>query len=99
MSGRFTPDDLRRVARLARLALTEDEERLFARQLDTFLAFADQVQGIDTEDVPPMSHPAGGAAAMRDDHPEPSLPRDIALAAAPDADRTAGLFKVPRVIG
>lgn len=99
MSGRFTSDDLRRVAELARLALTADEEALFARQLDAFLIYADQVQQLDTREVPPLSHPGGDTGSLRADEPAPSLPREAALAAAPDADRTAGLFKVPRVIG
>ena len=45
-----------------------------------------------------MSH-AGDASALRDDEVQPCLPREASLAAAPDADVAAGLFKVPRVLG
>ena len=94
----FTHADVERVAHLARVELTRDEKDLFARQLADILAYAEQIQRVDTEGVPPTSH-AGDAAMMRDDDVRPSLPREASLAAAPDADVAAGLFKVPRVLG
>ncbi len=94
----FTHADVERVARLARLELTADEKELFARQLAGILAYAEQIQRVPTDGVPPTSH-AGDAAMMRDDEVRPSLPRDASLASAPDADLDAGLFKVPRVLG
>lgn len=94
----FTHADVDRVAHLARLELTHEEKDLFARQLADILAYAEQIQRVDTEGVPPTSH-AGDAAMMRDDEVRPSLPRETSLAAAPDADVAAGLFKVPRVLG
>lgn len=94
----FTRTDVERVAHLARLELTDDEKDLFARQLAEILAYAEQIQRVPTEGVPPTSH-AGDEAMMRDDEVRPSLPREASLAAAPDADVTAGLFKVPRVLG
>jgi aspartyl-tRNA(Asn)/glutamyl-tRNA(Gln) amidotransferase subunit C len=94
----FTRADVERVAHLARLELTDDEKDLFARQLAEILAYAEQIQRVPTEGVPPTSH-AGDAAMMRDDEVRPSLPREASLAAAPDADVSAGLFKVPRVLG
>ena len=94
----FTHADVERVAHLARLELTHEEKDLFARQLAEILAYAEQIQRVDTEGVPPTSH-AGDAAMMRDDDVQPSLPREASLAAGPDADVAAGLFKVPRVLG
>ena len=94
----FTRTDVERVAHLARLELTDDEKDLFARQLAGILAYAEQIQRVATEGVPPTSH-AGEAAMMRDDEIRPSLPREASLAAAPDGDVGAGLFKVPRVLG
>ncbi|PYQ20428.1 MAG: Asp-tRNA(Asn)/Glu-tRNA(Gln) amidotransferase GatCAB subunit C [Acidobacteria bacterium] len=84
------------VARLAHLSLTDEERQTFARQLDEVLAYAESIQALDTRDVEPMSH-AGGSEVLRDDTPLPELPREQALAAAPDAD--GGLYRVPRVIG
>lgn len=95
----FTPDDVDRIAELARLALTADERTLFTRQLADILAYAEQVQEVDTTAVAPTSHPFAVAESLRDDQERPGLPREEALAAAPDADRAAGLFKVPRVLG
>lgn len=99
MPPAFSPDDVARIAHLARLALTSDELQLFARQLAGILAYAEQLQEIDTNGVPPTSHPLALTAALREDEVRPSLPRDEALAAAPEADTAAGLFKVPRVLG
>ena len=94
----FTHADVERVAHLARLELTHEEKDLFARQLAEILDYAEQIQRVDTEGVPPTSH-AGNAAMMREDDVQPSLPREASLAAGPDADVAAGLFKVPRVLG
>jgi aspartyl-tRNA(Asn)/glutamyl-tRNA(Gln) amidotransferase subunit C len=98
MSNTFAPSEVERVARLARLELTADEKDLFARQLADILAYAEQIQRVPTDGVEPTSH-AGDAAALRDDVVVPSLPREESLAAAPDADPSTGLFKVPRVLG
>lgn len=88
-----------RIAALARLELTPDEVTLFAAQLTAILAYADQVQRVDTAgvQVEPAANP--GDTASRDDVPVASLNRDVQLAQAPAADRAAGLFKVPRVLG
>ena len=95
----FTPDDVDRIAELARLALSGDERALFTRQLAEILAYAEQVQQVDTTGVAPTSHAFASAESLRDDQERPGLTREDALAAGPDADRDAGLFKVPRVLG
>ena len=97
MSNTFSRGDIDRVARLARLELTADEQDLFARQLTEILAYAEQIQRVPTDGVEPTSH-AGDAAALRDDVVVPSLPREESLAAGPGADSSTGLFKVPRVL-
>src|SRR4051794_27730275 len=99
MSHSFTRDDLGRIARLARLELDSSEQELFAAQVAGILAYAEQIQRVDTTDVEPTSHAASAEGSMRPDMVRPSLPRESALAAAPEADTAAGLFKVPRVIG
>ena len=94
--ARVTIETVEHVARLARLTLTDEEGRLFARQLDEILAWAESLQALDTRDVPPMSH-ALATDAWREDVPGGCLPHDRTLAEAPDpAD---GLFRVPRIIG
>ncbi len=95
----FTVHDVRRLATLARLELAPDETDAFARQLSEILEFARQVQAVDTSSTGGENDIAmAPAAPRRADILEPSLPRDEALSNAPDADREAGLFKVPRVI-
>jgi aspartyl-tRNA(Asn)/glutamyl-tRNA(Gln) amidotransferase subunit C len=98
MPQSLTPADVRHIASLARLQLTEEEATLFVRQLGDILAFADQVRDVDTTGIAPFAH-AGSGAPLRPDRPEPCLPRDALLEHAPDANVTAGLFKVPRVLG
>lgn len=98
MSTTFSRGDVERVARLARLELSAGEKDLFARQLAEILAYSEQIQRVPTEGVEPTSH-AGDATALRDDVLRPSLPREESLAAGPGADQSAGLFKVPRVLG
>ena len=97
MSDILTSADVERIATLARLELTPDETARFAQQLTAILAYADQVQQVDTSSV---AEPAAAAdSRMRDDDLVPSLDRDVILSQAPAADRAAGLFKVPRVLG
>jgi aspartyl-tRNA(Asn)/glutamyl-tRNA(Gln) amidotransferase subunit C len=93
---RATTETVEHVAALAHLSLTPEEKEAFARQLDEVLAYAESIQSLDLAGVEPMSH-AIATGALREDDPRPSLPREQALAAAPDADE--GLFRVPRVIG
>jgi aspartyl-tRNA(Asn)/glutamyl-tRNA(Gln) amidotransferase subunit C len=99
MPGDFTRGDVERLARLARLELTEQEKALIPPQLSRFLAYAEQVQQVATTGVPPTSHPLGAAGSWREDTAQPSLSRDEALSQAPEAAPAQGLFKVPRVLG
>ena len=99
MPTTFTIADVERIATLAQLALTDDEKRLFTRQLADILAYAEQVQAVDTSGVPATAHVHATARGEREDVPRPSLSVEDAVANAPDADREAGLFRVPRVIG
>lgn len=99
VSTEFTLADVERIAQLARLALTTEEKRLFTRQLADILTYVEQLRDVDTSGVPATSHALNASRILREDDVTPSLPRDEALAAAPDGDRSAGLFKVPRVLG
>jgi aspartyl-tRNA(Asn)/glutamyl-tRNA(Gln) amidotransferase subunit C len=99
MPGDFTRADVERLARLARLDLTESEKTQLTPQLSSFLAYAEQVQQVATSGVPPTSHPLAGAGSWRDDIVVPSLARDEVLSQAPEPDLANGLFKVPRVLG
>jgi aspartyl-tRNA(Asn)/glutamyl-tRNA(Gln) amidotransferase subunit C len=98
MSGALSKAEVLRIAELARLALTPDEVELFTRQLADILGYVEQIQALDTSGVAPTSH-VRHQPIERADIPHLSLPREAALANAPDAATEAGLFKVPRVIG
>ncbi len=91
-------DDVRRIAALARLELTVEEERTFAGQLSAILEYVEQLKGLDVSSVEPMTHAlaAGDAVPLREDEVRPSLPPDAALANAPAREGTC--FKVPRII-
>ena len=99
MAAVFSRDDVAKIAALANLELDAAELDLFARQLGDILAYAAEVQQIDTTGVPPTASVVTRHAADRADVVRPCLDRDEALANAPDAALDAGLFKVPRVIG
>jgi aspartyl-tRNA(Asn)/glutamyl-tRNA(Gln) amidotransferase subunit C len=88
-------DDVLHVARLARLEIPEDEIEQVQEQLGAILEAVGKVAELDLTGVEPTSHPLDLVNELADDEPRPSLPRDDALANAPDpAD---GAFRVPAV--
>jgi aspartyl-tRNA(Asn)/glutamyl-tRNA(Gln) amidotransferase subunit C len=97
-STTLTVADVERIAALAHLELTDEEKHVFTRQLADILAYAQQLQAIDTTGVAATSH-VNAHEAERDDELKPSLPVADALSNAPDPAPRAGLFRVPRVIG
>ena len=90
-------DEVLHVARLARLELSEDELERFAEQLNAILEAVGKVAELDLADVEPTSHPLDLVNVWAEDEPRPSLPREEALANAPDA--ADGAFRVPSVGG
>jgi aspartyl-tRNA(Asn)/glutamyl-tRNA(Gln) amidotransferase subunit C len=72
------------VARLARLELTDDEVERMARELSHVLDHIEKIRELDLEGVPPTSHVVDVVGGLRADEPQPSLPRDVILAAAPE---------------
>ena len=99
MSTPLTIAEVERIAALAQLELSDDEKRTFAQQLADVLAYVEQLQDVDTTGVAATAHVDDAPRAERDDVCTPGLSTDEAVANAPDADRQAGLFRVPRVIG
>lgn len=94
---KITPDDVRHVAKLARLDVTDDEVALFAGQLAAVLEHAEDVEALDTAGVPPTAHPLPLVNVLRDDVPRDGVDRDEVLAMAPAAE--GGRFRVPRILG
>jgi aspartyl-tRNA(Asn)/glutamyl-tRNA(Gln) amidotransferase subunit C len=95
MSG-LTRADVEHVARLARLALTEEELDRFTVQLGVILENAAQVAALDTEGVAPTAHPLPLLNVFRADDVRPSLDPAEVLAMAPAAED--GRFRVPRIL-
>jgi aspartyl-tRNA(Asn)/glutamyl-tRNA(Gln) amidotransferase subunit C len=95
MSVRLTAEEVRHVAELAKLRLTESEIEQFAGQLSAILEYAERLQEVDTSSVPPTPYILPLTNVMREDVPEPSLSNDAALANAPD--RENGFFRVRAV--
>jgi len=90
------PDEVRHVASLARLALTDDEVEALAPQLNAILGYAEAVGEVAAEDVPPTVHPFSLSNVMRPDERRPSLSREAVLAAAPEVEEDR--FAVPRIL-
>ncbi len=86
-------DDVLHVAKLARLALTEDEVARLGEQLGAILEAVGKVSELELDDVPPTSHPLDLVNVWGEDEPRPSLPADDALANAPERD--GDFFRVP----
>ena len=89
-------EEVAHLARLARLAVTDDELDTFAGQLDVILQAVAQVGEVAAVDVPPTSHSVPLTNVFRDDVVVPGLTRDEALSGAPDADENR--FRVPRIL-
>ncbi len=81
------------VARLARLRLSDAEVERMAGELSGILEHVDRISKLDLEGVEPTSHVVALENVLRPDEPWPSLPRDVALAAAPEP--VDGAFRVP----
>lgn len=95
----LTPDEVRKVGVLARLALTDDEIAHLTPQLNDLLEEFVRLQSLDTADVPPTSHAVPVQAQLRPDVVTPSLPRAEVLAMGPHVDDLLGGFVVPQVLG
>jgi aspartyl-tRNA(Asn)/glutamyl-tRNA(Gln) amidotransferase subunit C len=93
---KITMRDVEHVARLSRLALTDQEKERMRRELDGILSYIDKLRALNTVDVPPTSHAVPMTNVMREDEPRPPLPQDEMLANAPE--RIGEFFRVPKII-
>jgi len=88
--------EIEHIAMLARLKLTEEEKKLFSKQIGSIIEYIDKLNELDTTDVAPTSHVLPMKNVFRDDKPRPSLPKDKVLQNAPN--RTKDFYKVPKII-
>ena len=89
-------EEVAHLARLSRLAVTEQELDQFAGQLDVILQSVARVGEVAADDIPPTSHSVPLTNVYRDDVPVPCLTQEEALSGAPDA--FDGRFRVPRIL-
>ncbi|HML35100.1 Asp-tRNA(Asn)/Glu-tRNA(Gln) amidotransferase subunit GatC [Sporomusa sphaeroides] len=88
--------DVETVALLSRLEMTPEELEAYAGQLNAILEYADILNKLDTKGVEPTAHVLPLKNVMRPDEVKPSLPRELALTNAPEAED--GYFKVPKIM-
>ncbi|MGE4579513.1 MAG: Asp-tRNA(Asn)/Glu-tRNA(Gln) amidotransferase subunit GatC [Desulfuromonadales bacterium] len=93
---KITRAEVEHVARLARLALQDEELDALTGQMDAILDYVEKLKELDTDDIVPTAHAVPMENAFREDVVRDSIGVDKALANAPEADN--GCFRVPRVI-
>ena len=92
----ITEQDVRKIAKLARLKLTDPEVKLYQGQLLKILDAVDELSKLDTKNVPPTTSVLGLANVLREDEPRPFEDREALLANAPEREGT--FYKVRKVI-
>ncbi len=92
----LSEDEVRHVARLARLAVTDAEVEALSPQLSQILGYAEQVGEVAADEVPPTTHPFALKDVTREDERRLSLSRDDLLAGAPQVEQDR--FSVPRIV-
>ena len=92
----LTPDDVQKIAHLAKLGVSDDEACAVAGDLSNILNLVEQMQQVDTADVLPMSHPLHMTQRLRPDEVSESNQRDKFQSIAPATEN--GLYLVPKVI-
>lgn len=94
--SRISEEEVKHVANLARLAVTDEEVKKFQQNLDAIITYAEQLNEIDTENIEPTSHVLDMKNVMREDVPAKGLPREEVLKNAPE--HQDGQIKVPSII-
>jgi aspartyl-tRNA(Asn)/glutamyl-tRNA(Gln) amidotransferase subunit C len=94
--SRIRPEEVREIATLSRLRLTDDEVASLTQDLDSILGYVAELATLDTASVEPMTHAVPFDCPLRVDEVRPSLPLEEALSNAPR--REASFFQVPRIV-
>jgi aspartyl-tRNA(Asn)/glutamyl-tRNA(Gln) amidotransferase subunit C len=89
-------DDVRRIAYLARIAITEEEAETVLQQLTGIFALIEKMQAVDTRDIEPMAHAQDVVLRLRPDEVTEADQRELFQSIAPRVE--AGLYLVPKVI-
>lgn len=93
---KISPEEVAKVAKLARLDLSQDKIGQYAEQLDGILGYMDKLAELDTQSVEPMYTPVDQVSVMRDDVVRKDYAREDILKNAPETD--GAFFIVPRIV-
>ena len=93
---KISSSDVRKVAQLARLELPDDQIELYTAQIEEILSYVDQLQEIDTQNIPPTTRAVEVVNAMREDLVKINCSRDDILNQAPH--REGDFFRVPKIL-
>lgn len=93
----LSEQDVRHVAMLARLGLTDAEIETMRLDLNSILGYIDDIQRLDLASVPPMAHAINVVNVTRPDVARPSFPQEVAIANAPASEN--GAFVIPQIVG
>lgn len=96
MSMAISKEEVERVAKLARLLVSEEEKDVLASQLSSILTYVGKLNELNTEGVEPLSHVIDIKNVFREDKTRESLSQDLALSNAPE--KKDGFFRVPKII-
>ncbi|MBI3865131.1 MAG: Asp-tRNA(Asn)/Glu-tRNA(Gln) amidotransferase subunit GatC [Planctomycetia bacterium] len=96
MAAQLTPADVLKVAKLARLKLSDAEVGDYTAKLGGILAYVDSLGEVNTDEIEPMVHAVELSNVFRTDEATPSLPREAALSNAPKTD--GQFFLVPQIL-
>jgi len=94
--SRISKEDVKHVAHLARLAVTEEETEQMTKELDAIITFAELLNEVDTTNVQPTTHVLNMVSVLREDKAKPGLPVEEVIKNAPDHED--GLIRVPSII-
>lgn len=97
MPEKLTDAQVRHVAKLSRLRLSDDEVSQLATRLSAVLDYVSKLNELNVDGVEPMAHAMELSNVLRDDEPRPGLPTEAVLANAPE--KSPPFFVVPKVIG
>ena len=96
MAQKIDQQQVRKVAKLSRLELTESEVQEFNGQLGAILEYVEKMNELDTDNVEPLAHCLPVSNVFREDRVKESIGTEKALANAPDRDES--FFKVPKIL-
>ena len=93
---KLSKEEVKNVARLARLSISEGETEAFEKQLSEILTYIGKLNELDTSKIDPTSHVLEMSNVLREDKVRPGMTREEALSGAPES--LDGFFRVPKII-